>query len=89
LSPVQSDCKPPALAEDRVSKETTQEKPKITERVKEYFIDTRGELRKVTWPTRKQATNLTLIVLAVTVAMAVFLGGVDWVFANLIALILS
>jgi preprotein translocase subunit SecE len=89
LSPVQGDYKAPALAEDRVSKETTQEKPKITERVKEYFIDTRGELRKVTWPTRKQATNLTLIVLAVTVAMAFFLGGVDWVFANLIAAILS
>jgi preprotein translocase subunit SecE len=79
----------PAVAEERVSKESTQEKPKIIERMKEYFIDTRGELRKVTWPTRKQATNLTLIVLAVTVAMALFLGGVDWVFANLIALILS
>jgi preprotein translocase subunit SecE len=81
--------KAPAVAEDRVSKDTTQEKPKITERLKEYFIDTRGELRKVTWPTRKQATNLTLIVLGVTVAMALFLGGLDWVFANLIALILS
>jgi preprotein translocase subunit SecE len=87
--PVWGDRKAPAVAEDRVSKETTQEKPKITDRVKEYFIDTRGELRKVTWPTRKQATNLTLIVLAVTLVMALFLGGVDWVFANLIALILS
>ena len=72
-----------------MSKETTQEKPKIIERVKEYFIDTRGELRKVTWPTRQQTINLTLIVLAVTVAMAIFLGGVDWIFANLIRLILS
>ena len=72
-----------------MSKEGTQEKPKIIERVKEYFVDTRGELRKVTWPTRRQTTNLTLIVLAVTVVMALFLGGVDWVFANLIALILS
>ena len=53
-----------------MSKETTQEKPKLIERVKQYFKDTRGELRKVSWPTRKQATNLTLIVLAVTVAMA-------------------
>jgi len=79
----------PTGAEERVSKETDQEKPKIIDRVKEYFIDTRGELRKVTWPTRQQATNLTLIVLAVTVAMALFLGGVDWLFANLIALILS
>jgi len=87
--PVWGDCKAPAVAEDRVSKETMQEKPKITDRVKEYFIDTRGELRKVTWPTRQQATKLTLIVLAVTLVMALFLGGVDWVFANLIALILS
>jgi len=87
--PVWGDRKAPAVAEDRVSKETMQEKPKITDRVKEYFIDTRGELRKVTWPTRKQATKLTLIVLAVTLVMALFLGGVDWVFANLIALILS
>jgi len=87
--PVWGDRKAPAVAVDRVSKETMQEKPKITDRVKEYFIDTRGELRKVTWPTRKQATKLTLIVLAVTLVMALFLGGVDWVFANLIALILS
>jgi preprotein translocase subunit SecE len=79
----------PAFAEDGVSKETAQEKPKIIERVKEYLVDTRGELRKVTWPTRQQTINLTLIVLAVTIAMALFLGGVDWVFANLIALILS
>ena len=37
----------------------------------------------MTWPTRKQATNLTLIVLAVTVAMALFLGAFDLVFAQL------
>jgi preprotein translocase subunit SecE len=72
-----------------VGKETSQEKPKIGERIREYFRDTRGELRKVTWPTRKQATNLTLIVLAVTVVMAVFLGAIDLLFATLIRLIVS
>jgi preprotein translocase subunit SecE len=72
-----------------VSKETTQEKPKIIERVKEYFRDTRGELRKVTWPTRQQATNLTLIVLAVTFAMALFLGAMDYLFAALIRLLVG
>jgi len=72
-----------------VSKETTQTRPKIIERVNEYFRDTRGELRKVTWPTRSQATNLTLIVLAVTVVMALFLGAVDLLFATLIRLIVG
>ncbi len=72
-----------------MSKDTTQEKPKIWQRVTEYFKDTRGELRKVSWPTRKQATNLTLIVLAVTIVMALFLGSLDYIFANLVRLIVS
>jgi preprotein translocase subunit SecE len=54
-----------------------------------YFKETRAEIRKVSWPTREEATNLTLIVLAVTVAMAVFLGAVDYILAALIRLIVS
>jgi preprotein translocase subunit SecE len=72
-----------------VSKEAAQEKPKITDRIVSYFKDTRGELRKVSWPTRRQATNLTLIVLAASVAMAVFLGAVDLLFSTLVRLVIS
>lgn len=54
-----------------------------------YFKETRAEIRKVTWPTRDEAVNLTLIVLAVTVAMALFLGAIDYIFATLIRLIVS
>ena len=43
-------------------------------RLVRYFKETRAELRKVHWPTRDEARNLTLIVLAVTVAMTIFLG---------------
>lgn len=43
-------------------------------RLVRYFRETRAELRKVHWPTRNEARNLTLIVLAVTVAMTIFLG---------------
>jgi preprotein translocase subunit SecE len=39
-----------------------------------YLRSTRAELRKVHWPTREQAWNLTKIVFAVTLSMAVFLG---------------
>ncbi len=42
--------------------------------VARYIRETRGELRKVTWPTREEAWRLTLIVLGVTAAMAIFLG---------------
>ncbi len=54
-----------------------------------YFRDTRAELRKVTWPTREEATNLTVVVLVVTFAMALILGALDFVFAQLFRLLLG
>jgi preprotein translocase subunit SecE len=77
------------LVEVGVSKPTIEPGQKPENAIVRYFKDTRGELRKVSWPTREQATNLTLIVLAVTAAMAVFLGAFDLLFATLIRLIVS
>lgn len=71
------------------SKEITQDTPKPENAVVRYLKETRAELRKVSWPTREQATHLTLIVLAVTVAMAIFLGAVDIVFAAIIRLLVT
>ncbi len=47
----------------------------------EYLRDTRAELRKVHWPTRQEAENLTKIVLIVTVSMAVLMGLLDYLFS--------
>ena len=46
-----------------------------------YFRETWAELKKVRWPTRQEAQNLTLIVVAVTVGMAAILGLMDLFFA--------
>ena len=46
-----------------------------------YFRDTRAELRKVHWPTREEAWNLTRVVFIVTVSMALLLGLLDYLFA--------
>jgi preprotein translocase subunit SecE len=54
-----------------------------------YFKETRAELYKVSWPTRKEAVNLTLIVVAVTFAMAMLLGVLDYAFSQLIGLIVK
>jgi len=55
-----------------------------------YFKGTRSELRKVRWPTMEQGWAMTKIVLVVTVAMALFLGVLDfffgWLLSNLISL---
>lgn len=58
-------------------------------RVQRYIRETIGELRKVNWPTRQEATNLTIIVLIVTFSMSVVLGLLDFIYTRLMALILS
>jgi preprotein translocase subunit SecE len=57
--------------------------------VRNYFRETVGELRKVNWPSRQEATNLTIIVLIVTTFMAILLGGADFIFSRLFALIFA
>jgi len=52
-----------------------------------YFRETRAELRKVVWPSRQEAIRLSLIVVSVLVVMSAFLGAVDYLFAQLIGLI--
>lgn len=57
--------------------------------IQRFFRETIGELRKVNWPTRQEATNLTIVVLIVTVGMSAFLGLLDFLFTRLFALILG
>ncbi|WP_326908348.1 preprotein translocase subunit SecE [Sedimentibacter sp. MB31-C6] len=63
------------------------EKPKFTTRVKSYFRGVKSELRKVNWPTKKELTNYTVVVLVTTLAMTLVIWGLDLVFENLVALI--
>ncbi len=53
-----------------------------------YLRETWAELKKVRWPTRLEAQNLTLVVLAVTISMAAILGLMDafysWLFGGLV-----
>lgn len=48
----------------------------------EYLRNTRAELRKVHWPSRQEAENLTKIVLVVTVSMALLMGLLDYLFSQ-------
>ena len=91
------------MAKDQKSKEVKQVeqksveskgKEKTTERrqpnfIQRFFKETIGELRKVSWPTRKEAINLTAIVLGVVFAMAAFLGALDWIFSQIFLRLLT
>ncbi|MDI9471616.1 MAG: preprotein translocase subunit SecE [Tissierellia bacterium] len=49
-------------------------------RVKEYILSVWRELKKVTWPTKKEVINYTLLVLAMTFIVATFIGLADILF---------
>jgi len=55
-------------------------------KIVEYVKETRGELKHVSWPTRQQAVAFTLIVIALSLFVAVFLGFFDYVFTQLLKL---
>lgn len=49
----------------------------------------RAEIRKVVWPTRPEATQTTLIVVAFVVVMGLILWGLDSLIGKLVSLILG
>lgn len=46
----------------------------------EYVKETRGEMKHMSWPTRSQAINYTLLVIGISVATAILLGVADYAF---------
>ena len=40
-----------------------------------------SELRKVTWPTREETKNLTIVVIVVAIAVGIILGLLDFFFS--------
>lgn len=38
------------------------------------------EMKKVTWPTRNEAKNYTILVIVISIAIAAFLGALDYIF---------
>lgn len=85
------------MAEEKTEKVKSDKKKKKTDEksvvqpnsLSKYLRGTRGELRKVTWPTRQEALRLTWIVLGVTAAFAGFLWAFDALFSNALRLLLE
>ncbi|PIR38777.1 MAG: preprotein translocase subunit SecE [Candidatus Zambryskibacteria bacterium CG10_big_fil_rev_8_21_14_0_10_42_12] len=49
-----------------------------------YIKETQAEAQKVSWPTRKQTTWLSAIVIIVSILVALYLGLFDFIFARLL-----
>jgi len=57
-------------------------------RAQEFIREVMAEFRKVAWPSRQELINSTVVVIAVTVVVALFLGAVDVVLARVVERIL-
>jgi len=47
------------------------------------------EMKKVTWPTKKETYNYTLLVIGLSLAVAAFLGALDYLFNLLLGLVIK
>jgi preprotein translocase subunit SecE len=52
---------------------------KYIDAVNKYYRDVVSEMRKVSWPTREEVKELTIVVLTVSGILALFTFTVDWV----------
>ena len=57
--------------------------------IMQYLKEVRVELGKVTWPTRAEATHLTLIIIIASLVVGLYIGGLDIVFTNLLGVFLE
>jgi preprotein translocase subunit SecE len=54
-----------------------------------YIKSSVEEMKKVTWPTKKETYNYTLLVILISLGMAAFLGALDYVFSALLQIALN
>lgn len=59
------------------------------EKVKQFFREIKVELKKITWPIRKETIASTSVVLIVVIIVASFLGLVDMALSRMVKIILG
>lgn len=64
-------------------------KGKKSNPVQLFFRETVGELRKVSWPTRREALQLTGLVIVVMIVVGLILGATDGAARGLLGLLLG
>ena len=56
----------------------------LSKTVKNYLRESKAELKKVAWPTRKQVWYSTLVVILLTAVVGIYLGAVDFLLTAII-----
>ena len=56
-------------------------------RLRRFIDEAWSELKKVTWPTREQVRNLTVLVFAISIVIGLYITVLDTVFLSAIGLL--
>lgn len=78
VKPAPSPRKPPAAASAAVDSE------RFWHRAIQFLREVKVELKKVTWPTRKQTLGSTLVVIVLVLLISTFLGLVDFALSTIV-----
>ena len=65
------------------------QKDNIFGKTAQFLREVKVELKKVTWPSRKQTIGSTVVVIALVMIISVFLGAVDLGLSSLIRIVLQ
>lgn len=63
--------------------------PAVIERIRRYLREVRAELARVDWPSRQELIAMTVVVIVVLLAMALYLGAWDLLFSWLFQRVLA
>lgn len=61
----------------------------MIQKLKIFLQESRQELKKVNWPTKKETVKYTLFVIGLSLIVAAFLGLLDFIFARILSNIIS
>ena len=58
-------------------------------KAKDFLGEVKVEVKKVTWPSRKDAMGGTMVVVVVVVIMSIFLGVIDTLLSKIVEALIS
>jgi preprotein translocase subunit SecE len=57
-------------------------------KIGKFLKEAHQELKRVNWPTRKETVRYTLFVIGISVAVALYLGLLDYIFTSVLKLVI-
>ncbi|OGR10402.1 MAG: preprotein translocase subunit SecE [Desulfobacterales bacterium RIFOXYA12_FULL_46_15] len=80
---------PLKLKQEKNLAEIKTSEPNFFQKAIDFLTEVKVELKKVTWPTRKQVTGTTIVVIIFVFVVAAFLGLFDFGLAKLVQVVLT